>query len=124
MKKLLSCGALAGALICSSTLAGVTADSVTTYIPGVIRSDYRTSSAALGGLSSDAGGGWIVTTLNPAFSTTDIVGLQGDGGQLTLHLSAPIAIAPGAALGVHAGTGLAGDFSGPIVQNQNPAADF
>ncbi|HEX4797383.1 MAG TPA: PEP-CTERM sorting domain-containing protein [Humisphaera sp.] len=123
-RKLLSLSALTGALICSSTKAGVTADSVTTYIPGIIRSDYRTSSAALGGLSSDAGFGSIVTPFNPAFSTTDIVGLQGDGGLLTLHLSAPITIAPGAALGVHAGTGLAGDFNGPIVQNQNPAADF
>jgi len=129
MKKLFSCGALLSALVCSAARGGVTADLVMPgYNAGTLSNGYTNTAAALGGLDALAGDGVsdtsIMTPFNAPYATTRYVGMQGATGQLTLHLSAPISIAPGAKLGVHSGAGLQYDFNNPVIQNFPTAGNY
>jgi hypothetical protein len=112
MRSFVKLSAIAGAgfLLASSRLfAGTTADNVVDYTAGDFtdfpsESGYTNSSAALGQLTGDTGYGGL-NPFNPPFSSTQIVAV-GAGGQLTLHLGAPLATAGGPSLGIFSNNGL------------------
>jgi hypothetical protein len=123
---------------------GIVADQVVSYTPGAVQSTYwgdpyTNSSAALGlpethqGVPDIFSGSnqiafaddSIITPFNASYNNTHVVALAGSGGSLELHLSSPIAIGPGAALGVHSAAGLNElDFNNPVGQNKTPAENY
>jgi hypothetical protein len=127
----------------STARAAITADAVTsyTYDPSSIENSYwgvpySNSSAALGLPDQTEGvpdiftpGGQtafadnsVITPFNGQYNTTHVVELA-NIASLTLHLSAPIKIGAGAAIGVHSGAALQ-DASRPDGQNSPIAADY
>ena len=141
----LQAGILAGALIGGLTpfsRASITADQVLSYTPGTVHNSYwgdpyTVPTAALGlpDLTQnvpdkfDSGGNQIafadnsaITPFNASYNPQQVVAIA-NGGSLTLHLSAPIEIGPGAALGIHSAAGLE-DANPGQGQNLNPAANY
>lgn len=138
----------AGLVLFSSTFAAtapgapITADAVVDYSAGTVKNSYwgdpytiPTSALGLPDLTQnvpdkfDSGGNQIayadnsaITPFNASFNPQNVVAIS-DGGTLTLHLSVPIVIGPGAALGVHSAAGL-NDSSYPNGQNYNPAQNY
>ena len=123
----LAAAAAAAVVVSIATVAkaGITADAVVGYTPGDFSASSTSTSlqnaaAAVGGLAGDTGGGYGLNPFNAPYSSTQIVGV-GAGGQITLHLSAPLTTAGGPTLGVFDNTTL-GDASGGSGVAANPAA--
>lgn len=107
----------------ASGAAGITADSVVDYTAGT-PSNFTTPAAALGPLTGDTNGGNGLNPFDPPYKASQIV-IVGAGGQLTLHLSAPIptAAVAGPTLGVFVNNGIA-DVGGGSGVAGNPATTF
>ena len=111
--------AVSSALALATHATPITADGFT-YSPGDAPANYQNSANALGNLNGNTGFGGL-NPYNPAFSTNDLVWV-GQGGSLTLHLSAPIA-PNGFNLGVYSNVGL-NEAPGGDGTSTNPAANF
>jgi hypothetical protein len=103
------------------------ASQVVSYDHGGIASNgFQNANAALGALNPIADpvfGNTILSPFNPPYRSDDIV-IVGDGGQLTLKLTAPVAAsASGPEVGVFVNNGLI-DIDYPHGQNQTPAGFF
>ena len=107
--------------LAGSASAAVFADRVVSYDPGDARPDLRDATAALGAPSPVVGAGTAfagrLSPFNPHFEPGEVVQI-GVGGQLTLGLSAPVAVGPGKRIGVVENVGLGYDFA-----NDRPNAD-
>ncbi len=99
----------------------ITADSVVNYAPGTPATSWNNSSAALGTLTGDTTFGGL-TPFNPPFDPSQIV-IVSAGGNLTLHLSAPVATT-GQTLGVFVNNGLVDVSADGSGQASNPAITF
>lgn len=139
-KALWASAASAAALLVSSAHAGISASQVVSYNAGTVVNSYwgtpyTNPSAALGTPDEtqnipntyDSGGNLIasadnsaITPFNASYNPQNVVAIQNAGGELTLQLSAPIAIGAGAALGIHAAVGIE-DINYPNGQAGNPA---
>ena len=133
----------AAALMVSSARAGISASQVVDYNAGTVVNSYwgapyTNPSAALGTPEQtqnvpnilDSGGNTIatadnsaITPFNASYNPLNIVAIQNAGGQITLKLSAPVAIGSGAALGIHAAVGLE-DTNYPSGQAGSPASTY
>lgn len=122
--------------------AAITANQVIDYSAGTVKNSYwgdpYTNPSAALGLPDftqnvpdkfDTTGNQIafadnsaITPFNASFNPQNVVAIS-NGGSLTLHLSSPLLIGPGAALGIHAAVGL-NDASYPNGQNHNPAQTY
>ena len=120
----------------------ITADQVVNYSPGTILNSYwgapyTDASAALGlpnltqnlaGQTDSSGNpviyadSSVITPFNASYNPANVVAIS-NGGTLTLHLSNPIVIGPGAALGIHAAAGLQDAMLG-TGQNSDPAKTY
>ncbi|MGH7179763.1 MAG: hypothetical protein ACREJC_20470, partial [Tepidisphaeraceae bacterium] len=123
---------VAGALTCAvfgivpPTRAVITGSSVASYAPGGDASlGYRTPESALGlpnPIADPVFGNTILSPFNPPYLPGDIV-IVGDGGQITLALSQPVAPNAGPEIGVFVNNGLI-DVDYPHGQVGDPAGFF
>jgi hypothetical protein len=93
---------------------------------GSASNGFQNANAALGALNPIADpqfGNTILSPFNPPYRSDDIV-IVGDGGQITLKLTAPVAAsASGPEIGVFVNNGLI-DIDYPHGQNRTPAGFF
>lgn len=88
----------------SSALAGSYGSSVVDYTPGTGATGFTTTSAALGVPEGDTSFG-ANTPFNPPFLSSQLLKVGG-GGSLTMQLNQPIAVVPGASIGLFSNNGL------------------
>jgi hypothetical protein len=109
--------------------AGLVGSQVLTYTPGDNSAGFQDSSAALGAPDMDTGtdsSGFsygALTPFNPPFLSEQVLKI-GAGGNLTLSLSGPIAVAPAAQLGIFVNNGLIDVSSGGSGVAGDPAQTF
>lgn len=101
--------------------AAITADTVVGYAPGNASATFQNSTAAVGALTGDTTYGGM-NPFNPPFDPSQIV-IVGAGGNLTLHLSAPVATS-GRTLGVFVNNGLVDISADGSGQASTPAITF
>ena len=144
MSRLVAAAAVSAAslLFVSSARATITADQVIAYDPGTVQNSYwgapYTQQSAVLGLPDvsqavpnlyDSNGTQTayadtstITPFNASYNPSHVLAIN-DGGSITVHLSSPVVIGPGATLGIHSAAGLE-DASYPSGQNSNPAGTY
>jgi hypothetical protein len=119
VKVILAAGA--AAILPAAARAGITADAVVSYTPGTAPAAYQGPAAALGPIQGDTTFGGL-NPFNPPFDPSQIV-IVGEGGSLTLHLSAPVAT-NGVDLGVFVNNGIIDESADGSGLAGSPAATF
>ena len=125
----LAASAAAVVFLPGASRAAITADRVVHYASGPAfpvfggaDSYTHADPAALGLPTGDTGFG-ALTPFNPPFDPQQIVVVQ-SGGDLTLHLGAPVAVHPGPQLGVFTNVGVSGSADGVADFPATPFGDF